>query len=121
MTTATAPKAKAKPKAKASKSATPGKLSDATLLHSCELLKQVADPTRLQVIVLLSSHEELSVSAMVEKLDGQTQPALSHHLALMRHARIVTTRREGKNNMYRLTEDGKRASAVASLVLQTGK
>src|SRR5262245_52685620 len=47
------------------------------------LLKHVSDPTRLQVVVLLTGGEQ-HVGSLCEKL-GQTQPAVSHHLALLRH------------------------------------
>src|SRR6185437_14758086 len=47
------------------------------------LLKQVSDPTRLQVILALSEGER-HVGALCEQLN-QSQPAVSHHLALLRH------------------------------------
>ena len=37
---------------------------------------------------------------------NQTQPAVSHHLALLRHGGIIIPRRQGKNNFYGLTEVG---------------
>ena len=36
----------------------------------------------------------------------QSQPAVSHHLALLRHGAIVSSRRDGKNNIYTLTATG---------------
>jgi DNA-binding transcriptional ArsR family regulator len=46
-----------------------------------------------------------------------TQPALSHHLALMRHAGIVQADRRGKNNFYCLTDSGRRVLSAASVLL----
>src|SRR4051794_15116912 len=48
------------------------------------LLKQAADPTRLQVLLLLAEQER-NVSPLCADLGHQSQPAVSHHLALLRH------------------------------------
>ncbi|ODT97815.1 MAG: transcriptional regulator [Planctomycetes bacterium SCN 63-9] len=68
------------------------------------LLKHVSDPTRLQVILILSEGER-HVGALCAQL-SQSQPAVSHHLALLRHGGIIAPRRQGKNNYYSLTETG---------------
>jgi DNA-binding transcriptional ArsR family regulator len=68
------------------------------------LLKHVSDPTRLQVILLLAEGEQ-SVGALCNHL-RQSQPTVSHHLALLRHGGIIAPRRQGKNNLYSLTELG---------------
>ena len=68
------------------------------------LLKHVSDPTRLQVIMILTEGER-HVGALCAQL-SQSQPAVSHHLALLRHGGIVAPRRQGKNNFYSLTETG---------------
>ena len=70
------------------------------------LLKHVSDPTRLQVILILSEGER-HVGALCAQL-SQSQPAVSHHLALLRHGGIIAPRRQGKNNFYSLTETGVR-------------
>src|SRR3954447_14496323 len=74
------------------------------------LLKQVSDPTRLQVILMLSEGEK-HVGALCEALN-QSQPAVSHHLALLRHGSIIAPRRQGKNNFYGLTEAGEELATV---------
>ncbi len=101
----TTPKAAAKPK--------PGKESEQRLLlakRASILLKHVSDPTRLQVIVILAEGER-HVGALCEQL-SQSQPAVSHHLALLRHGGIITPRRAGKNNFYSLTEVGAELAKV---------
>jgi DNA-binding transcriptional ArsR family regulator len=75
------------------------------------LLKHVSDPTRLQVILILSEGER-HVGALCAQL-SQSQPAVSHHLALLRHGGIIAPRRQGKNNFYSLTDTG---SALADVV-----
>src|SRR5208283_2149747 len=81
-----------------------------TIQRAAILLKQVSDPTRLQVISLLSEGER-----HVGGLCGQfnmSQPAVSHHLALLRHGGIIDRRRQGKNNFYSLTDTGYRLSEI---------
>ncbi len=79
------------------------------------LLKQVSDATRLQVIMMLSEGEK-HVGGLCEHLN-MSQPAVSHHLALLRHGRIIAPRREGKNNFYTLTETGEELAKVVKSVL----
>jgi DNA-binding transcriptional ArsR family regulator len=74
------------------------------------LLKQASDPTRLQIILGLADGE-LHVGALCEALN-QTQPAVSHHLALLRHGGLIAPRRQGKNNFYSLTETGSELARV---------
>ena len=79
------------------------------------LLKHVSDATRLQVILTLSGGER-HVGALCDQLH-QSQPAVSHHLALLRHGGIISPRRQGKNNFYGLTETGEElARVVKSLI-----
>ncbi len=84
--------------------------------QAAELLKQVSDPTRLQILTLLTEKER-NVSELCSDLGTQSQPAVSHHLALLRHGRLIEPRRDGKHNFYGLTELGKElANLVAMLV-----
>jgi ArsR family transcriptional regulator, zinc-responsive transcriptional repressor len=80
------------------------------------LLKQVSDPTRLQVITLLSERER-HVGGLCERLI-QSQPAVSHHLALLRHGGIIDRRRQGKNNFYSLTDTGEQLSKIVKGVVR---
>ena len=66
------------------------------------LFKALADPTRLRLIQLLGD-EEVCVCSFVETLKTN-QPKVSRHLAYLRRAGLVTTRREGKWIHYRLVE-----------------
>ncbi len=74
------------------------------------LLKHVSDPTRLQVILILADGER-HVGALCEQLN-QSQPAVSHHLALLRHGSVIAPRRAGKNNFYSLTSVGEELAKV---------
>lgn len=54
------------------------------------------------VIELLDA--ELSVGDLAAIVD-KAKPAVSQHLARLRHARVVTTRRDGNHVYYRLHDD----------------
>jgi DNA-binding transcriptional ArsR family regulator len=79
------------------------------------LLKHVSDATRLQIILFLDAGER-HVGDLSTALN-QTQPAVSHHLALMRHGGIVLPRRQGKNNFYSLTETGQELAKVVRAMI----
>ena len=64
------------------------------------LFKALADPTRLRLIKLLGD-EEACVCSCVERLKT-SQPKVSRHLAYLRRAGLVATRRDGKWVYYRL-------------------
>jgi DNA-binding transcriptional ArsR family regulator len=81
-----------------------------------DLLKQVSDPTRLQVVMLLSEKER-NVSELCTDLGSQSQPAVSHHLALLRHGRLIEPRRSGKHNFYGLTDAGRELAQVVQAVV----
>ncbi|MCY2995834.1 MAG: metalloregulator ArsR/SmtB family transcription factor [Planctomycetota bacterium] len=66
-----------------------------------ELFKLLADETRVRILSLLQQQQELNVRTLCSLL-GQSQPAVSHHLALMRGAGLIAMRREGKHNFYRI-------------------
>jgi len=78
------------------------------------LLKQASDPTRLLVIQALSEGEQ-HVGALCERVN-QSQPAVSHHLALLRHGGLIAPRRQGKNNFYALTSSGEQLANVVKNV-----
>ena len=56
-----------------------------------QVFKLLADETRLKILMYLLREGEMHVSALCDKL-GQSQPAVSHHLALLRVAGIIEPR-----------------------------
>lgn len=79
----------------------PAELGDHTAQEMVQLFKLLADETRLRVLFYLLQQEELNVRTLC-KLLRQSQPAVSHHLALLRVAGLIECRRDGKHNYYRL-------------------
>ncbi len=102
-------------KAAAAKAAAPARPSP-EIRRVADLLKQVSDPTRLQVLMLLNDKER-NVSELCAELGTQSQPAVSHHLALLRHGRLIEPRRSGKHNFYGLTEAGRELAEVVNTIV----
>ncbi len=76
-----------------------------------QVFKLLSDETRLRILLYLTQQKEVHVRALCDQL-GQSQPAVSHHLALLRHGNIIAPRRQGKNNFYSLTETGAELARV---------
>lgn len=85
-------------------------------IAAAALLKQASDPTRLQVLGMLAEGEK-HVGAICAQMN-MSQPAVSHHLALLRHGGLIQLRRAGKENHYSLTEKGQRLWAGVEGVLR---
>jgi ubiquinone/menaquinone biosynthesis C-methylase UbiE/biotin operon repressor len=66
-----------------------------------KILRVVADPNRLRILLLLKA-EELSVAELQEIL-VMGQSTISTHLSQLKQAGLVEDRRIGKNSLYRLT------------------
>ena len=74
-----------------------------TLAKKANILKAMANLKRLEILTLLRNNEE-SVGNLEKKLD-LSQSALSQHLALLRRADILKTRRQAQNIYYRLENE----------------
>lgn len=78
-------------------------LDGVTATRAAELFGALGDPTRVRIVGLLA-HAELCVGDLCLVL-GMSQPAVSHHLRLLRTLRLVTARKEGKHVFYSLLDD----------------
>ena len=70
------------------------------LTRVSEILKAMADPTRLRILQALMEAPK-RVGTLVEEV-GTTQANVSKHLCLLKHAGLVAARREGMGVEYRL-------------------
>ncbi len=75
------------------------KLDDRIFHLHAEICKSMANPTRLKILALLQGGEK-SVDELARGL-GLATSNVSQHLAVLRHRRIVASRREGLNVFYR--------------------
>lgn len=77
--------------------------SEAERQRSAAVGRALADPKRLCVLESLA-HGELSVTELAALVECQV-PNMSQHLAVLRSAGLVSTRRTGNTIFYRLTDE----------------
>lgn len=76
---------------------------DTTTTRLAETFKIFGDNTRIRILWALFD-TELSVSGISDKLD-MSQSAISHQLRTLKQARLIKSRRDGKNTFYSLDDD----------------
>ena len=78
------------------------------------MVSLLANPHRLRILCALYAGEH-SVTALEGVVD-LSQSALSHHLAKLRQAHIVSTRREAQTIYYRISDE--RAERILALMYE---
>jgi ArsR family transcriptional regulator len=77
-------------------------LTDKSLYEmQAEICKTLTNPKRIEILNTLKT-EEKTVTELVVAL-GASKANVSQHLAVMRHKGILTSRREGVNIYYRVS------------------
>lgn len=69
-----------------------------------DLFKVFGDSTRVRILFALTGEEEFRVNDLAASLD-MTQSAISHQLQILKRARLVKSRREGKSILYSLDDE----------------
>jgi DNA-binding transcriptional ArsR family regulator len=64
-----------------------------------DVFKALADPTRRAIFERLARDGEQTVHALTGRA-GVSQPAVSKHLGVLKHAKLVRDRREGRETHY---------------------
>jgi DNA-binding transcriptional ArsR family regulator len=77
--------------------------TDASRVRAAGIARALADPKRLCVVERLAGGEQ-SVSELSREVGCQV-PNMSQHLAVLRSAGLVASRREGNTIFYRLADD----------------
>ncbi|MGU3290721.1 ArsR/SmtB family transcription factor [Acinetobacter radioresistens] len=72
-------------------------------MEQVNFFKCLADETRLNIVALVTKHQELCVCELTEKLQ-LSQPKISRHLALLRSAGLLTDRRQGQWVYYSINQ-----------------
>jgi len=70
---------------------------------AAEVFRMLADSTRVRLLWAMLD-AELSVNQLADVV-GKPAPSVSQHLAKLRMARLVRTRREGTQVLYRVEND----------------
>ncbi|TMR23557.1 helix-turn-helix transcriptional regulator [Nonomuraea turkmeniaca] len=78
-----------------------------------DAFRMLSDATRLRLMWLLSS-AEWDVNSLAESI-GVPRPSVSQHLAKLRLAGLVTTRRDGRRVLYRARDSHVRAVIAEAL------
>ena len=73
------------------------------LYDLAELFKVFGDSTRIRILYVLFE-SEMCVCDLAEALN-MTQSAISHQLKILKQAKLVSNRREGKSVFYALADD----------------
>jgi ArsR family transcriptional regulator len=66
--------------------------------------KALADPTRVAIVNRLAAADEVCVCDLTEAFE-LSQPTISHHLRVLREARLVESSRRGTWAYYRLVPE----------------
>lgn len=78
-------------------------MEEEEILSMAELFKIFGDATRIRILYALYD-EEHSVGDIAESLE-MTQSAVSHQLKILRTAKLVKARRDGKQIFYSLADE----------------
>jgi DNA-binding transcriptional ArsR family regulator len=82
--------------------------------------KLLSDATRLKVLAVVSFDGPVSVGQVCETTN-LPQPTVSHHLGLLRRARLVQGRRNGKQVIYTVGDSRGPADGIKALKLMLDK
>lgn len=69
-------------------------------MDCCDFFKAVSDSSRVKIMNLLSKGE-MTVSQICKHFEMK-QPSVSHHLNILKRAKVVKDRKEGKEVYYSL-------------------
>lgn len=80
-------------------------LSVEKLEKAAYILKTIAHPLRLSIVVHLTQKEELNVNQLCQRLNAE-QSLVSHHLQNLKLKGLLKSRKEGVSVYYSLKEKG---------------
>jgi DNA-binding transcriptional ArsR family regulator len=69
-----------------------------------DMLVALTDMTRLKIIALFYENKEMCVTTIAEQFN-LSRPTISHHLNLMKRAKILKSRKEGKEIYYSFNKE----------------
>ena len=78
-------------------------ISDHQTEQTAELLKLLAHPVRIQIVLLLTEQQSVNVSTL-QRLTNVDQSLVSQHLTKMKDRGILTSVKKGKEIYYSLKD-----------------
>lgn len=78
------------------------------------VVKTLGDAVRFQIIDVLITKGEKNVTELIALTDTTSQPAISHHIGLMKAAGVIEPRRDGKHIFYEISR-GRRGQIVRQI------
>ncbi len=74
------------------------------MINCVDFCKALGDDTRQRILEVLLSQGEMCVGDLVATFN-LSQPTISHHLTLLKNAKLVTSRRDGKQVFYAIDQE----------------
>jgi len=72
------------------------------LMNEVEVFKALADPTRLKILECITNGEKCICEII--PYTGKSQPNVSQHLKVMKHAGIINERKDGTRIMIKVSK-----------------
>ena len=85
---------------------------------SASLLKAIGHPIRVQIILTLTNHGDMTVTELTENLQID-QPIVSLHLAVLRKSNVILATKKGKQSVYSILDCS--VQQVVSIIYYTRK
>lgn len=80
-------------------------MNEATVRDVSRQLALLNGTGRLRILAVLLSSKEVTVTDLGKQV-GMAQPAVSHHLGLLRTAGVIDFRKVGKHSLYSIRSKG---------------
>jgi ArsR family transcriptional regulator len=72
-------------------------------MEEVEVFKALADPTRLKILECIENGEKCICEII--PFTGKSQPNVSQHLKVMKHANIIKERKDGTRIMIKVSDN----------------
>lgn len=79
-------------------------VNETELYDLAELFKIFGDSTRIRILFQLFKAEEVSVGDIADNLN-MTVSAISHQLRILKHSKLIKSRRDGRQSLYSLADE----------------
>lgn len=94
------------------------RLSLAKEFKECQnMILALGDETRQQIIIALLEHEKVGLRVgEITKLTHLSRPAVSHHLKVLKDAKVISMKRKGTMNFYYISANDSEWAKLTGLM-----